>query len=85
MFAKTFGKTTRELRSFRADPSTSGKYISYAENRPLMINEFELTHPMRYPHNQLLETGEGSLGPLPDGAGPLYTPKGASYEGDSSQ
>ncbi|KAG0610308.1 hypothetical protein M758_7G055500, partial [Ceratodon purpureus] len=67
VFAKTYGQTTRELRQLPAEPSTSAKYINYAENRPLVINEFELKHPMRFPHNVLLKEGEGTLGPLPEG------------------
>ncbi|XP_024392200.1 uncharacterized protein [Physcomitrium patens] len=68
LFSQTFGKTTRRLRGYPPDPQTSKDFIDYAENRPLCVNEFELKHPMKFHHNQLLKTGEGSLGPLPDGA-----------------
>lgn len=68
VYAKTYGKLTRELRKFPAEPSTSDKYIEYEENRPLMSNKFELGHNMRYNHYKLLNPGEGNLGPLPEGA-----------------
>lgn len=70
VYGMTYGKLTRELQQYPAEPSTSDKYIDYAENRPLMLNEYELAHPMRLPHLELLHTGEGALGPLPEGAGP---------------
>lgn len=74
LFSQTFGKTTRRLRGYPPDPQTSKDFIDYAENRPLCVNEFELKHPMKFHHNQLLKTGEGSLGPLPDGARWSSTP-----------
>jgi hypothetical protein len=67
LFSQSYGKTSRRLNPLPADPYTSASYIDYAENRPLLINEFELKHPMNYHHLQLLKTGEGNLGPLPDG------------------
>jgi hypothetical protein len=68
LFSQTFGKTTRRLKGYPPDTQTSKDFIPYAENRPLRVNEFELKHPTKFPHLQLLKTGEGTLGPLPDGA-----------------
>nr|PNR53658.1 hypothetical protein PHYPA_007333 [Physcomitrium patens] len=63
IFAKTYGSLTRELRRFPSEPSTSAKYIQYAENRPLVTDGFELKHAMKFHHNKLMDVGEGTLGP----------------------
>lgn len=69
LFAGTFGSTSRRLRGYPADTQTSKDFIPFAENRPLVRpNEFELKHPMKFHHLELLKTGEGVLGPLPEGA-----------------
>lgn len=63
IFAKIYGSLTRELRRFPSEPSTSAKYIQYAENRPLVTDGFELKHAMKFHHNKLMDVGEGTLGP----------------------
>ena len=68
LFSQSYGKTSRRLRGLPADPYTSNDFIDYQENRPLVVNEFELKHPMKFNHLELLKTGEGNLGPLPEGA-----------------
>ncbi len=70
VFGKSYGKATRDLSAHPAEPSTSKHYLGYAENRPLIVNEFELKHPLQYNHFKLTDPGEGSLGPLPEGARP---------------
>jgi hypothetical protein len=70
VFGKSYGKATRDLAGHPAEPSTSKHYLDYAENRPLIVNEFELKHPLHYNHFKLTDPGEGSLGPLPEGARP---------------
>ncbi|KAL2612414.1 hypothetical protein R1flu_024106 [Riccia fluitans] len=57
LYGKSYGKITRELRPQPANPKTSRDYQFYQDDRPLMVNEFDLKRKLKYNHFTLLPPG----------------------------